>query len=218
VEDIVVGILAIAVGALFCFRGFFALRVIIPIWGAFAGFALGAGWVANTSDDGFLRTGLSWVVGLVVGLLFGLFAYLYYEVSVVLAMGAIGFTLGTGAMVALGISWSWLVVLAGLALGALLAVFAVVGNVPGFVLALVSALAGAVTIVAGAMLLTGVVDTAEFTSASVTERLEDDWWWYALYAGLAIVGLVAQLREVERIRQSLRESWVEAGGRELRPR
>jgi hypothetical protein len=218
VEDILVGIVAIAVGALFCFRGFFALRVIIPIWGAFAGFALGAGWIANTGDDGFLRTGASWAAGLVVGLLFGLFAYLYYEISVVLAMGAIGFALGTGAMVALGVSWSWLIVLVGLALGAVLAVFAVVGNLPGFVLALLGAFAGAVTIVAGIMLLTGVVETAEFTSEAVTERLEDDWWWYALYLGLAIAGLIAQLRAVERINRSLRESWVEAGGRELRPR
>ena len=44
-QDVVVGLLAIAVGALFAFRGYFAMRVIIPIWGAFAGFMLGAGLV-----------------------------------------------------------------------------------------------------------------------------------------------------------------------------
>jgi len=48
------------------------------------------------------------LVGLLaVAILFGLIAYLYYEVAVVLAMAAIGFALGTGLMVALGVRWSW---------------------------------------------------------------------------------------------------------------
>ena len=62
-QDMVVGILAIAAGALFCFRGFIALRVMIPIWGTFAGFMLGAGLIAGTGDAGFLGTGLAWRVG-----------------------------------------------------------------------------------------------------------------------------------------------------------
>ena len=33
-KDIVVGVLAVLVGALFCFRGWLAMRVVIPIWGA----------------------------------------------------------------------------------------------------------------------------------------------------------------------------------------
>ena len=37
-QDIIVGVLAIAIGALFCFRGWIAMRIVIPIWGAFAGF------------------------------------------------------------------------------------------------------------------------------------------------------------------------------------
>ena len=100
-HDVVLGLLALAVGLLFCFRGYLTMRVIIPIWGTFAGFVLGAAIVSSSSGDGFLRTGLSWIVGAVVGLLFGVLAYLYFEVSVVLAMAAIGFSLGVSAMVAI---------------------------------------------------------------------------------------------------------------------
>jgi hypothetical protein len=216
VEDVVIGVLAVVVGALFCFRGYLALRVIIPIWGAFAGFVLGAGFVANTGDDGFLRTGLAWAVGFGLAIVFGGLAYLYFEVSIVLAMGSIGFALGTSAMVALGVSWSWLIVLVGVAVGTLLALLAIVGDLPGLVLMLLSALAGASTMVAGAMLLAGVRETSELTSRTTTERLDDGWWWYALYLVLALTGIAAQSRAVERLRGSVRSQWAEAGGRELR--
>ena len=66
-DDVLVGVLAIAVGALFCFRGYLAMRLIIPIWGAFAGFLLGAGLIANTGSDGFLRSTLGWI-GFVLGI------------------------------------------------------------------------------------------------------------------------------------------------------
>jgi hypothetical protein len=215
-EDVVVGLLAIAVGALFCFRGFVAMRIIIPVWGAFAGFMLGAGLVDAGSDARFLRSLLAWIVGLAVGLLFAAIAYLYYEVSVLLAMGAIGFTLGVNVMVALGVSWSWLAALVGVAAGAVLAFVAIAGDLPGVLLIVLTALAGSAAVVFGLMLLTGAVDTADFASAATTELLDDDWWWYALYLVLAIVGIVVQARFTARLAASLREQWSAAGGRQLR--
>jgi hypothetical protein len=215
-QDVVVGVLAIVVGAVFCFRGYLAMRLIIPVWGAFAGFMLGAGFVAGLTDEGFLRSVLAWVVGIAVGLVFALIAYLYYEVSVLIAMAAIGFALGTSLMVALGVSWSWLIVLVGVLAGAALAFVAVMGDLPGVLLTVLTAMAGASAVVAGLMLLVGAVETGDFESASATERLDDDWWWYAAYVALAIAGIVAQVRATERVRGSLREQWAGSGGRELR--
>jgi hypothetical protein len=101
--DVGLGVLAIIVGIAFCFRGYVAMRLIIPLWGAFSGFILGAGLVASLAGEGFLSSLLGWFVGLVVALVFGVLAYLYYEISVFIAMSAIGFSLGTAAMVALGV-------------------------------------------------------------------------------------------------------------------
>jgi hypothetical protein len=215
VEDVVVGILAIIIGGLFCFSGWLVLRVIIPIWGAFAGFAFGAGLVASIADESFLGTALGWIVGLAFALLFGLIAYLYYEVAVVLAMAAIGFTVGAALLTALGVTWSWLVVLAGLVLGAVLGFVAVVGNMPMVILVVLSAFAGSATIVAGLMLLFGVVDL-QAVGVATTERLDDDWWWWVINVALAVAGIVAQLRTIDRMSQSAREAWTAAGGRELR--
>lgn len=215
-QDIVVGLLALGIGALFCFRGYILMRVVIPVWGAFAGFILGAGIVAAAGDEGFLRSLFAWTLGVVLALVFGLLAYLYYEVSVTIAMATIGFSLGTSLLVALGISWSWLIVLAGVAAAVVLAMVAIAADIPGALLIVLSALAGATAMTGGILLLLNVIDTAEFTSSATTEQIRDDWWWLLVYVGLAITGVVLQSRAAERLRASLRESWADAGGRELR--
>lgn len=215
-QDVMVGILALLIGALFCFRGYVALRIMIPIWGAFVGFMLGAGLVAGTGSQGFLRTGAAWIVGLVFAVVFSALAYLYYEVSIVLAMASIGFALGTAVMVAIGVSWSWLIILVGVIVGVLLAVFAIGADLPGILLLVLSSMAGATAIVAGVMVLTGTVHTNEFTDAGVTERIRDSWWWYLIYLAVMVTGIVVQGREVQELRASTRTAWTEAGGKELR--
>lgn len=214
--DIVLGVFAILAGLLFCFRGYLAMRVVIPFWGAFAGFMLGAGLVSSFANEGFLVSVLGWVVGAVVALVFGLFAYLYYEVAVLLAMSAIGFAIGSSVMVALGVTWSWLIVLVGLAVGVLLALVAIVGDLPMALLAVLTALGGASVVVTGIMLVFGVVSLDDFDSAATTQRLNDEWWWYAIYAGLALAGMIAQFRSTAWLRASLRDSWTESGGRQIK--
>lgn len=215
-SDIVVGIFALLAGLVFCFRGYLAMRIVIPIWGAFAGFTLGAGLVDSFTGDGFLGSVLGWIVGAVLALIFLLLAYFYYEVAVLIAMSAIGFALGSSLMVALGVTWSWLIVLVGLAVGVLLAVVAIVGDLPMVLLAVLTAFGGASVAVTGLMLLFGVLSIDDFDSASTTQTLGDDWWWYAIYAGLVVAGLIAQFASTVRMRASLREMWAESGGRQMK--
>ena len=118
--DILLGLLAIFAGAAMLLAGQFVLRLVLPIWGFFVGFAFGAGLVSNLADERFLGTVLGWVLGLVFALIFALFAYLYFYVAVVIAMAAFGFAIGSGLVVALGIDWSWVAVLVGLLIGAVM--------------------------------------------------------------------------------------------------
>jgi hypothetical protein len=216
VDDFLVGLLALVVGLVFCFRGYLAMRVVIPIWGGFAGFMFGAGLVDSFSDDGFLASALGWVVGIAMALLFALLAYFYYEISVVIVRGASGFTLGSTVMVALGVTWSWVIILVGLAAGAILAVVAVVGDLPMALLTILTALAGASAAVTGLMLIFGVISLEDFDSVATTERLDDDWWWYVIFGVLVFAGMVAQIRTLRNLRSSLREAWVDSGGGQLR--
>lgn len=205
--DIVLGIFAILAGGVMLFAGQFVLRLVLPIWGFFAGFAFGAGLFAGLADERFLGTVLGWVTGFVFALIFAVFAYLYYAVAVVLAMAAFGFAIGSGLVVALGIDWNWVAVLVGLAVGAVLGLVAVLGNMPMVVLAVLSAVAGAVSVVAGLMLIVGSLESADFTQGSFTDAIQDGWVWSLLLLVLALVGIVAQTRQRAALSRSVEETW-----------
>jgi hypothetical protein len=213
VSDLVVGVLAVLIGGLLCFRGYAALRVIIAAWGAFAGFFLGAGVVARVVGESFLGSLLGWAVALVVAAVFGLLAYLYYAISVVIGMGAIGFALGTTVMVALGVTWSWAIVTAGVVAAVALAALAIAGDLPLVILAVLGALAGASVAITGLLLLVGTLGREDLAETATSATLELDWWWTAAYLLLAVAGLAAQLASVEVRRGSLRSTWAGADAR-----
>jgi hypothetical protein len=207
--DVVLGLLAIVVGIVLTFFGYAALRLVIAAWGAFAGFVLGGTAVARATDTAYLGSLTGWLAAIGLGLVFGLIAYLYYAVSVILGMGAIGFALGTTLMVALGVRWSWVVVLVGLLLGIGLALVAIVGDLPMLILAVLSAFAGASTLLGGILLLLGRLDTADLpVEEGVAQALELGWVWTAAYLVLAVVGLVNQLRDAGTRRGTLRSAWT----------
>lgn len=206
-DDVIFGLLAIVAGAVFCFRGYLAFQVVIPLWGAFVGFGFGAGMVAGIAGDGFLQTGLGWIVGLACAFVFAVVAYLFYWAAVVIAMGSIGFVLGASAMVALDVSWTWVVILVGVALGALLAFAAIAADLPMVLLIVLSALGGASAITTGIMLLVGTVNTDEFRDGAVTTDA-NSWWTYVVFGVLVVAGLVVQIRGAHRMRGSMREAWA----------
>ncbi|GAA3629439.1 TM7S3/TM198-like domain-containing protein [Microlunatus ginsengisoli] len=208
--DIVVGIIAVLVGVLLCFRGYLAMRALISLWGAFVGFLLGAGLVAGLTGSGFLSAVLGWIVGIVVAILFGVLAYLSYQVAVVLGMAAIGFTVGTSIMAAFRVQWSWLTVLVGVAAGVLLAVIAIAGDLPAILLAVLTAVAGASVVVFGLMLIVGLLNAGAFTAGDVTAKLDTHWWWYAGYLVLVLAGIIAQGTHLSRAKASMRQQWYGA--------
>ncbi len=205
--DIVVGLLAIAAGLAFCFRGYLLMRLVIPIWGFFVGFALGAGMIAAATDAKFLGTVLAWIVGLALGLLFAFIAYTYYAVAIVLAMASIGYLLGTALMVALDVEWNWLIVTVGIIVGLLLAVAAIVGDLPTTLLTVLTAMGGATAIVGGIMLLVNRLDVEDLGDDAVTSTINASWGWWLLYLVLAVAGILAQVTATAQVRASIRESW-----------
>ena len=179
----------------------------LPVWGFFAGFAFGAGLVAELADERFLGTVLGWVLGLVFALIFAVFAYLYFAVAVIIAMAAFGFAIGSGLVVALGIDWNWVAVLVGVAVGAIVGLASVFGNMPMIVLVVISSVAGAIGVVAGLMLLVGSLDSADFTHGAFTDKVQDSWGWYLTLLVLAFAGIAIQARQRTLMRRSVNEVW-----------
>jgi hypothetical protein len=205
--DIVLGIFAIIAGGVMLFAGQYVLRILLPIWGFFAGFAFGAGLFAGLADERFLGSVLGWISGFVFALVFALFAYLYYAVAVILAMAAFGFAIGAGLVVALGIDWNWVAVLVGVLVGGVLGLVSVFGNMPMIVLAVLSSVAGAVSVVAGLMLIFGSLNSSDFTQAAFTTAVNDSWGWYLTLLALILIGIVSQIRQRATWRRSVRETW-----------
>ncbi len=193
-SDNVLGVVAVIVGAVFCVGGYWAMRYVLALWGAFAGFVIGAWLVASVRDEALLAGALGWVVALLLALVFAACAYLYYAVAVVLSLASVGFALAAAAMTALGVSWTWLVILVAVVVGVAVGVLALTFNLPMVLLVLVSAAGGASVAVAGVMLLAGEIDRAELGDAGTA--VQGDWWWYLLYLALFVGGAVSQLRRV----------------------
>lgn len=205
--DIILGLLAIIAGGAMLVAGQFVLRFVIPIWGFFAGFAFGAGIVADFADEHFLGTVLGWVLGLVFAVIFALLAYFYYYVAIVLAMGAAGFAIGSGIVVAFGISWNWVAVLVGLAVGLVVGLVSVFTNVPMIMLVFIGSIAGAVGVTGGIMLLVGSLNSADFSRGDFSDTVSNSFGWSLLLLVLAIGGILLQARQRALMRQSIHEVW-----------
>lgn len=194
VTNIVIGILAIVIGAAFCFWGVVAMRFVIAAWGALVGLNLGGWLIAATTGEQYLSTALGWIVGIAVAILVALVAYFFYAAAIVIAMASVGFAVGSTVAAAAGVTWNWVIVLIGAVLGVLLAFAALAVDLPAILLVVVSALGGATAIVGGIMLATSTLHTGDFDNGTVRFTIDTDWWWYALYLVLVIAGIVAQSR------------------------
>src|SRR3954452_102160 len=131
-EGIILGLVALAVGAAFTFWGLRFFLLLLPVWGFIFGFILGADAVTYLFGDGFLSTTTSWVVGFVVALLFAALSYLYYWFAVVWIGATAGYALGTGVMAWLAPNAGTLAFVFGLALAAAFAVIFIALRLPKF--------------------------------------------------------------------------------------
>lgn len=192
-SDVLVGVIAVVVGLLFCLRGQRALRFVLALWGGFIGFWLGAGIANTVTDEGFLAGPIGWVSALVGALVFSGLAYAFYALAVLISLGSIGFGLGT----ALGAALRWdsvSVTVAAVLLAVVLALVGLLLNLPRLLLVVLSAVAGAAVVVGGVALVLGAVDTAALAASGSTPVSLEGPWWGIGYAALVIVSIIVQSR------------------------
>lgn len=199
-----VGIVCLGVGIVVCLRGYVALRAVIALLGAWIGFVLGVGLTAGITGDGFLAATLAWVVGIACAILLGVLAYAFYQVAVLLGMGALGFAVATGVLAALGVDSPLLIWLIGAAAAVLLIVLALALDLPAGLLIVLTAIAGANIAVTGVLLLLGEVTLLHLETGRAPADLPV--WSGLAVIGLAILGAISQSRGVARSR-AMRAAW-----------
>jgi hypothetical protein len=198
-QALILGLVAIVVGALvsaYGARGFFLL---LPLWGFVAGFLLGAQLVAGLLGEGLLATVAGWAMGFVVGAGFALLASLWWWASIVILSGTVGYLVGSGLLAAIGLDPGLLTVAAGLALGAVFAVGAIALDVPTLLVAGLTALGGAAYVIGGAYLVLGQM-TVEQLREGPLGALEGRPLALLGWLALAIVALGYQWLDMRRAR------------------
>jgi hypothetical protein len=192
---VVVGIVAIAVGAGLMLLGYRLALTLLPIWGFVAGFIFGAHVLQELLGQGFLATTLSWVGGAIVGLVFAVLSYLFWYVAVVVAFASVGYWLGWGLVTLLAMSGTGLAAFGiGLGVGVILALLAVVTGVPLVALVVITAVAGSHAFIAGVLVLLGVIDVTDLGTGVVTAIISANLGWWLAALGMALVSSIVQLQ------------------------
>jgi hypothetical protein len=203
-EGIVIGTLGVLLGAAFCFAGFRFFLILLPIWGLFTGFMVGAGATATLLGEGFLASTVAIVVGIVFAIIFALLSYLYWWGAVAVIAGALGYWVAHWLLVVIGFSADGFVtVLISLAAGVAVAFVALVVNAPKYVAIILTAFAGAAWLAAGIALFLGVIKTDELANGSIAAVYTEGWLWIAIWGVAAAAGIIAQLATTNRMEQDL---------------
>lgn len=208
-EGILVGLLALVVGSAFAFMGFRLFLILLPIWGFFAGFVVGANAITYIFGDVFLATTFGWVVALLLGILFAAFSYLYYWVAVILLGASLGYQVGLGVLTWIGLSAEgWITFLLALIVGGLFAVGFLVTGMPAVLVIAGTAIAGAGAAIAGLVVTLGIVPLAELNDGVFGVYREHGLSviWLIVAVALAIAGAFYQTRTARTMAETITAS------------
>ena len=188
------GLIGLLFGLALTFAGYRLFLVLLPIWGFFFGFFLGAQAVQAIFGEAFLATVTSWVVGFIVAGVFAVLAYLFYLAAVALASFSLGYTASVGLLTALGLPLAggfiaWIIAVV---VGVALAVVVLRFNIQKWVIEFGTAFLGAGAIVGVFVLLFGG-PAAQVLENPVKFVLNNSPFWLIVFVVLGIAGFVLQV-------------------------
>lgn len=211
--DILVGLLFLVVGGALAMAGLRVFFAMLPLVGFLAGFGLGATLITAWLGDGFLSTATGWIVGILVGLVFAFFSYMYWYVGALLSAGASGSLLLSGIFSTFGVNTGWILFIIALVGAALFIFVAMMLNLPVYIVLVNTAISGAYAIIAGLLLLFDRRDLENFDWGVARAATHDSWLWWILLIVIVAVGIFSQMGMIARVRFP-RERWVKANSAE----
>ncbi len=191
---ILVGIVLMAFGIAFCFYGFRAFLILLPIIGFISGFYIGAQAMQIALNEGFLATTLSIIVGLGAGIIGAFASYIFMIIGIVLVAGILGFALTAGVLDLIGVSTSCLSSLVGLA-SAIAAVWLTLKyKLVRYVLIVITALLGANAIILSLLLFFNRISVEQIISplGTVSPIIKDSPLYIILFVALFGIGVYVQ--------------------------
>ena len=175
-------LLVLGAGLVCCFFGYGVWRLALVIAGFFIGYQVGVAFVPPG------QWGLAGVAGLVTAIVIGALAYFLYSVSIIIAGGLFGASLGTTvlAVIAPAQAGSGAAPLIAVGIGLVAGVLLAAVFKDTFIMLLMAA-AGAGAVVYGLLMLLSTLGEPPAWSASML-------LWIGLFVGLGIAGFAVQVR------------------------
>ena len=186
-------LIALLFGLALTFGGYRLFLILLPIWGFFFGFGLGAQTLQVLFGVGMMATVTSWVVGFIVGAIFAVLSYLFYMVAVALLAGSFGYGLTVGLLTAIGMNFGFLVWVLGLVVGVVLAVVVIMFNIQKYAIIVITAVGGTSAIIFTLLAIFGNVTLVELLLGPVRLAIANSFWWLLFFLVVAGAGIVVQI-------------------------
>jgi hypothetical protein len=186
------GLIGILFGLALTFAGYRLFMILLPIWGFIFGMALGAQTLQALFGVGFLATVSSWVVGFIVGAIFAVLSYLFYIIAVAIVAGSLGYAIGAGLLLAIGMQMGFLVWLVGIVCAIALAVVTIRFDLAKWVIIIATSILGAGTIAETILLM--FYPHAAILENPVRVLLQSSPLLAILLVVVAVLGIIAQIR------------------------
>jgi len=186
--------IGLLLGAVICFGGYRFFLFLLPIWGFFFGFGLGAQSVQALLGEGFFGTVTSWAVGFVLALIFAVFSYLYYIVAVAIMGGSLGYGAVVALMGAIGFPFAFITWIIGIIAAVAMAFITIRFNLAKYVIIAATALGGAALSIGTLVMGVNGVSMEKASGNLVGSMFEGSPFWTIIFIVMALAGMFVQWR------------------------
>lgn len=194
-ELICMTVIALLFAAALIFGGYRFFLFLLPIWGFFFGFGLGAQAVQALFSDGLFATVTSWVVGFVVAIIFALASYFFYAAAIAVVAGALGYMLGVGIMDLFGLNGlSLITFIVAIVLAVAMIVVTFRFNLQKYVIIAATAIGGAALAIGTLMLGVGGASLVQLVEHPVRLLWQTSPFMAIVFVLLAIAGIAVQIQ------------------------
>lgn len=183
------------VGIAMWLHGYRIFLVLLPVWAFFEGFWLGADITTLVLGSGFLGSAMGWLAGFVLGLIFAVLSYLYYDFAVGIQVAIIGYAIGSGLAAAL-FGAGVISALSGAAAALIVLIFTFVFSFQKYIVVAVTSILGSNVVLVSVMLLFGRITLQSMLSTGTTilSVVSASWVWSLMWVILTGIGIWIQIR------------------------
>ena len=202
------GLIGILFGLVVCFAGYRLFLVLLPIWGFVFGLVFGAQTMQALLPASFRCASVtSWVVGFIVGGVFAVLSYLFYMLAVALIAGSLGYSIGVGLLLAIGMQMNFIVWLVGIVVAVVLVVVTFRFNLAKWVIIIATGILGAELIIGSIVLM--FYPHADVLANPVKAVMNASPLVAILGIVVAVLGILAQVRQSRNFTLDSYDRWSE---------